>query len=121
MSPAAAVSQMHAVLSHDAVTMRDPFGLKAAQFTAASCPRRTEMSLATVASQIRAVLSYEAVTIRLPSGLKAAYATPRGAMRLLAAKSFDVERYFHGLLPVLPAVGEGRAQLEGYLHRLVGL
>jgi endoglucanase Acf2 len=51
---------------------------------------------------------------------KTAYATARGAMRLLAAKSFDVERPFHGLLPVLPAVGEGRAQLEGYLHDEAG-
>ena len=63
---------MRAVLSSDAVTMRDPSGLKAADITAPSWPRRTAISLAVAASQMRAVLSYDAVTMRDPSGLKAA-------------------------------------------------
>ena len=69
---AVAASQMRAVLSSDAVTMRDPSGLKAAEFTASSWPRRTAISLAVAASQMRAVLSSDAVTMRDPSGLKAA-------------------------------------------------
>ena len=67
-----AASQMRAVLSADAVTMRDPSGLKAAEFTVSSWPRRTAISLAVAASQMRAVLSPDAVTMRDPSGLKAA-------------------------------------------------
>ena len=63
---------MRAVLSADAVTMRDPSGLKAAEVTASSWPRRTAISLAVAASQMRAVLSPDAVTMRDPSGLKAA-------------------------------------------------
>ncbi|HEY2515176.1 MAG TPA: glycosyl hydrolase [Polyangiaceae bacterium] len=51
---------------------------------------------------------------------KASYASPRGPMRLLAAKSFDVERPFHGVLPALPAVDEDRGQIEGYLHDEAG-
>ncbi len=47
---------------------------------------------------------------------KSAYVSARGAMRLLAGGSFDVERPFHGVLPVLPSVAEGRGQIEGYLH-----
>jgi hypothetical protein len=60
---------MRAVLSHDAVTMRVPSGLNAAENTATSCLRRTVISLAVAASQIRAVLSADAVTMRDPSGL----------------------------------------------------
>jgi hypothetical protein len=56
----------------DAVTMRDPSGLKAAEVTPPSWPRRTAISLALAASQMRAVLSYDAVTMRDPSWLKAA-------------------------------------------------
>ena len=67
-----AASQMRAVLSIDAVTMRDPSGLKAAEFTTSSWPRRTAISLPLAASQMRAVLSDDAVTMRDPSGLKAA-------------------------------------------------
>src|SRR5262249_36381332 len=63
---------MRAVLSDDAVTMRDPSGLKAAEFTALSWPRRTAISFAVAASQMRAILSDEAVTMRDPSGLEAA-------------------------------------------------
>src|SRR5215831_19708557 len=63
---------MRAVWSSDAVTMRDPSGLKAAEFTKRSWPRRTAISLALAASQMRAVLSFDAVTMRDPSGLKAA-------------------------------------------------
>ena len=59
-------------LVRDAVTMRDPSGLKAAEFTSSSWPRRTAISLAVAASQMRAVLSCDAVTMRDPSGLKAA-------------------------------------------------
>jgi hypothetical protein len=44
---------MRAVLSFDAVTMCDPSGLKAADRTAASCPRKTAISLAAAASQMR--------------------------------------------------------------------
>ena len=50
--------------------MRDPSGLKAAENTDSSWPRRTAISLAVAASQMRAVLSYDAVTMRDPSGLK---------------------------------------------------
>ena len=63
---------MRAVLSADAVTMRDPSGLKAAEFTVSLWPRRTAISFAVAASQMRAVLSPDAVTMRDPSGLKAA-------------------------------------------------
>src|ERR1700751_2373440 len=56
-------SQMRAVLSADAVTMRDPSGLKAAEVTALSWPRRTAISLAVAASQMRAVVSPDAVTM----------------------------------------------------------
>ena len=55
--------------------MRDPSGLKAAEYTASSWPRRTAISLAVAASQMRAVLSADAVTMREPSGLKAAELT----------------------------------------------
>src|SRR5262249_13596068 len=67
-----AATQMRAVLSSDAVTMRAPSGLKAADRTGPSWPRRTAISFAAAASQIRAVLSHDAVTMRDPSGLKAA-------------------------------------------------
>jgi hypothetical protein len=42
---ALAASQMRAVLSFDAVTMRDPSGLKAAEITKPSWPRRIAISL----------------------------------------------------------------------------
>jgi hypothetical protein len=58
---------MRAVLSSEAVTIRDPSGLKAAEITWPSWSLRTAISLAVDASQIRAVLSSEAVTIRDPS------------------------------------------------------
>ncbi len=70
-----AASQMRAVLSSDAVTMRDPSGLNAAEFTIASWPRRTAIALPVAASQMRAVLSSDAVTMREPSGLNAAEQT----------------------------------------------
>jgi hypothetical protein len=57
-------SQMRAVLSRDAVTMRDPSGLKAAEVTWRSWPRRTAISLPLAASQMRVVLSADAVTMR---------------------------------------------------------
>jgi hypothetical protein len=65
-------SQMRAVLSADAVTMRDPSGLKAADSTEKVCPRRTTISFAVAASHMRAVLSTDAVTMCEPSRLKAA-------------------------------------------------
>src|SRR5262245_66478306 len=68
---------MRAVMSDDAVTMRDPSRLKAVENKACSCPRRTAISLALAAFQMRAVLSHDAVTMRDPSGLKAAEVTER--------------------------------------------
>jgi hypothetical protein len=47
---------------------RDPSGLKVADDTGASWPRRTAISFAVAASQMRAVLSGDAVTMRDPSG-----------------------------------------------------
>jgi len=67
-----AASQIRDVWSCDAVTMRDPLGLNAAEFTMFSWPRSTASSFAIAASQMRAVLSADAVTMRDPSGLKAA-------------------------------------------------
>ena len=69
------MSRMRAVLSDDAVTMRDPSGLNAAEFTGPSSPLRTRISLPVAASQMRAVLSHDAVTMRDPSGLNAAEVT----------------------------------------------
>ena len=66
------VPKMRAVLSKDAVTMRDPSGLNAAECTLSSWPLRTTISLPVAASQMRAVLSGDAVTMRDPSGLNAA-------------------------------------------------
>jgi len=72
---------MRAVLSCDAVTMRLPSGLKAAESTRSSrrlstpissWPRRTAISLPLAASQVRAVLSFDVVTMRVPSELKSA-------------------------------------------------
>jgi len=68
-------SQIRTVLSFDAVTMRDPSGLKAADCTELSCPRNTAISFAVAVSQIRAVLSHYAVTMRDPSALNAADCT----------------------------------------------
>ena len=62
---------MRAVAS-DAMTMRDPSGLKAAVHTESPWSPRTATCLALAASQMRAVLSLDAVTMRNPSGLKAA-------------------------------------------------
>src|SRR6516165_10031421 len=62
-------------LVNDAVTMREPSGLKAAEVTRSSWPRTTAISLALAASQMRAVVSPDAVTMREPSGLKAADCT----------------------------------------------
>ena len=65
------MSQIRAVLSYDAVTIRDPSGLNAAECTASPWPRSTAISFAVAASQIRAVLSDDAVTMCDPSGLNA--------------------------------------------------
>ena len=75
-----AASQIRAVLSKDAVTMRLPSGLNAALITASSWPLSgSPTGLPLSASQIRAVLSKDAVTMRLPSGLNAALNTaPHG-------------------------------------------
>ena len=68
---------MRAVLSSDAVTMRDPSGLKAAEIHAAlMAAQDRDLLAACAASQMRAVLSHDAVTMREPSGLKAAEFTP---------------------------------------------
>ncbi len=67
-----AVSQMCAVWSKEAVTMRRPSGENAALRTASSWPESTASGLAVSASQMRAVLSSEAVTMRRPSGENAA-------------------------------------------------
>src|SRR5262249_61865408 len=56
----------------DAVLMREPSGLRAAEHTLPLWPLRTAISLPLAASQMRAVLSHDAVTMREPSGLKAA-------------------------------------------------
>jgi hypothetical protein len=77
---ALAASQMRALLL-EAVTMRDPSGLKATKFTWSSWPRRTAISLEVAASQMRAVLSIDAVTMRDPSGLKAADLTSLSCLR----------------------------------------
>ena len=71
----APTSQTRAVLSSDAVTMRDPSGLKAADRTESAWPLRTAIALPVAASQTRAVLSDDVVTMRDPSGLKAAELT----------------------------------------------
>ena len=72
-----AASQIRAVLSEDAVTMRLPSGLNAALYTASSWPLSgSPIGLPVAASQIRAVLSQDAVTMRLPSGLNAALVHP---------------------------------------------
>src|SRR5262249_28411783 len=76
---------------HDAVRMRDPSRLKAAEVTEPAWPRRTAISLALAASQMRAVLSADAVTMRDPSPLKAADSTvpswPPRAKRQFACKT----------------------------------
>src|SRR5688500_16065963 len=68
---AVSASQMRAVLSSEAVTMRRPSGENAADRTRAG-PEMTAIGLAVSASQIRAVRAPEAVTMRRPSGEKAA-------------------------------------------------
>ena len=70
-----AASQTRAVLSLDAVTMRDPSGLKAAEMIELPWPLRTAIALPVAASQTRAVMSDDVVTMRDPSGLKAAELT----------------------------------------------
>jgi hypothetical protein len=50
-------SQTCADLSNDAVTIRVPSGLNAAEFTAPSRPSRTKIALPVAAPQTRAVLS----------------------------------------------------------------
>ena len=71
-------SQTCAVLSNEAVTIRLPSGLNAAEETQPVCPWREARVLPESASQTRAVLSSEAVTTRLPSGLNAAEWTAVG-------------------------------------------
>src|SRR5215510_12527671 len=92
---------MRAVLSSDPVTMRDPSGLKAAEVTSTSWPRKTAISLALAASQMRAVFSLDAVTMRDPSGLKAAEDTPLVCCRTAIS-----------LLPLAAAQAQMRAVLS---------
>src|SRR5439155_1567654 len=67
--------QIRAVLSPEAVTTRDPSGLKLAATTPPSCRSGSPSGLPVRASQSRAVLSQEAVTTRDPSALKLAATT----------------------------------------------
>lgn len=60
-------SQMLAVLSSDAVRIRVPSGLNAAETTLSSCPLSVTRTRPESASQTRAVLSSDAVTTRIPS------------------------------------------------------
>ena len=71
---AVAASQMRAVLSCDAVTMRDPSGLKAADYTPALVAAQDRDLLAGRGVPDAGGLSsvMDAVTMRDPSGLKAA-------------------------------------------------
>ena len=71
------VETVHAVLSDDAVTMRDPSGLNCARQTAAPWPENVEINFPADASQRHAVWSEEAVTMRSPSGLNCAWLTAR--------------------------------------------
>ncbi|MET0967002.1 MAG: glycosyl hydrolase [Nakamurella sp.] len=53
------------------------------------------------------------------------YVSPRGAMKVLAGVSqFTTSMKFHGVLPEVPAVGDGagadRATLDGYLRQVAG-
>jgi hypothetical protein len=62
---------MRALPSHDAVTTRDPSGLKLADDTACPCLPGGTISLPVAASQMRPVRSHDAATICDPSGLNA--------------------------------------------------
>ena len=68
-----AASQMRAVLSTDAVTMRDPSGLKAAEDTGALMAAQDRDLLAGRGVPDAGGLVADAVTMRDPSGLKAAH------------------------------------------------
>ena len=65
-------SHILAVLSHDAVTIYFPSGLKAAEVTVLSCFNGSVTGFPVFASHTLAVLSHDAVTIYFPSGLKTA-------------------------------------------------
>jgi endoglucanase Acf2 len=53
--------------------------------------------------------------------LPASYVSPRGAMRIVEASAFDVERPFHGVLPVLPDAGKyDRDALDGLVRDAAG-
>ena len=68
-----AASQMRAVLSCDAVTMRRTVRREGAQFAPNPCARSAApIAGRFAASQMRAVLSYDAVSTRRPSGENAA-------------------------------------------------
>ena len=58
---AVAASQMRAVLSSDAVTMRDPSGLKAAEFTEPSWPPRAKRQFACETAAASAAAAGEAL------------------------------------------------------------
>jgi hypothetical protein len=68
-------SHTRAVLSEEAVTMRNPSGLNTALRTGPLCSLRILSGSPLLASQILAVLSSEAVTTRVPSGLNEAKLT----------------------------------------------
>src|SRR5215831_17300711 len=83
ISRAVAASQILAVALCEAVTMREPSGLNAADQTISPRPRRTAGFLA-ARSQTRAVPSADAVTNWVPSGLNAADATAPSCPRKTA-------------------------------------
>ena len=52
---------------------------------------------------------------------KMAYVSPRGSMHVLEAATFDVERPFHGVLPILPDAGTyDRGALKSLVHDAAG-
>ena len=72
-----AASQFRAVLSLDAVTMRVPSGLKAAEFSGPLPAARAAIERPKAASQMRVVPSKDAVTTRVAPSLNAAAKTCR--------------------------------------------
>ena len=72
---AVAASQMRAVLSPDAVTMRDPSGLKAAEFTHSHGRAGPRSPWRSRRPRCGRSCPADAVTMRDPSGLKAAEVT----------------------------------------------
>src|SRR5262245_66524419 len=76
-------SQMRAVSSRDAMTIRDPLGWKETETTADACPRNSDVLEPVRASNRRAVPSSDMTRILVPSGLQAARVIALGATRVL--------------------------------------